>query len=95
MILDDQYERLFTFIEKRKAPEAKVTFQIDVLDAIAKKAVLVVENQEPLVDFWVFSKVQDLHFEQNFQTLLPGKHVLEFTYQDQMPTLEEIGYLLR
>jgi beta-mannosidase len=95
VILDDQYERLFSFIEKRKAPVAKVTFQLDVLDTVAKKAVLVFENQEPLVDFWVFSKVQDLHFEQNFQTLLPGKHVLEFTYRDQMPTVEEIGYLLR
>ena len=95
VILDDQYERLFSFIEKRKAPVAKVTFQLDVLDTVAKKAVLVFENQEPLVDFWVFSKVQDLHFEQNFQTLLPGKHVLEFTFRDQMPTVEEIGYLLR
>jgi frataxin-like iron-binding protein CyaY len=86
---------LFTFIEKRKAPEAQVTFQINVLDTTAKKAVLYIENQGPLVDFWVFSKTQDLHFEQNFQTLLPGHHVLEFTYQDQLPTPQELGYLLR
>ena len=95
VILDDQYERLFTFIEKRKAPETQVTFQINAQDTEAKKAVLVVDNQVPLVDFWVFSKVQDLHFEQNFQTLLPGHHVLEFTYQDQLPTPQELGYLWR
>lgn len=95
VILDDQYERLFTFIEKRTAPATKVSFQIKSVDTVSKKAVLYIENQWPLVDFWVFSKAQDLHFEQNFQTLLPGKHVLEFTYQDQLPTPEELGYLLR
>ena len=95
VILDDQYERLFTFIEKRKALEAQVTFQINAQDTTAKKAVLVVDNQVPLVDFWVFSKVQDLHFKQNFQTLLPGHHVLEFTYQDHLPTPQELGYFLR
>ncbi|MEY3270792.1 MAG: hypothetical protein RIS89_895, partial [Bacteroidota bacterium] len=50
---------------------------------------------QPLVDFWIFSKNQELHFEHNFETLLPGMHSLEFTYQDHLPTPEEISYLLR
>jgi hypothetical protein len=44
---------------------------------------------------WLFSNEQELHFEQNFQTLLPGKHRLAFTYKTQLPTVEKISYLLR
>ncbi len=95
VILDDKYERLFSFIDKRKAPETQLTFQIELQDATTNSAVLVIETQEPLVDLWIFSKEQELHFEQNFQTLLPGKHRMEFTYKTQLPRVEQISYLLR
>ena len=95
VILDDNYERLFTFIDKRKAPETQVNFQIELQDSTTNSAALVIENQEPLVDLWLFSNEQELHFEHNFQTLLPGKHRLEFTYQTQLPTVKQISYLLR
>ncbi|MFM8597006.1 MAG: glycosyl hydrolase 2 galactose-binding domain-containing protein [Flavobacteriales bacterium] len=95
VILDEQYERLFTFIDKRIAPQPQFTYQIKTTDPFAKKAVLNIETQTPLVDLWLFSKDQDLHFEQNFQTLLPGKHILEFTYETGLPTMSEIFYLLR
>lgn len=93
--LDEQYERLFTFVEKRKAPAPKISFQIQEVDLFAKKGILRIDNTEPLVDFWVFSEQQGLHFKENFKTLLPGKHTLEFTYQDHLPTTEELRYLLR
>jgi frataxin-like iron-binding protein CyaY len=93
--LDEQYSRLFTYIEKRAAPKPKINLQIEVLDSDNKVAKLIVQTQEPLVDFWVFSEQQGLHFVENFKTLLPGKHVLEFTYENQLPTLEEMRYLLR
>ena len=95
VILDDNYERLFSFIDKRKAPERQLIFQIELQDPTSNSAALVIENQEPLVDLWLFSNEQELHFEQNFQTLLPGKHRLEFTYQTQLPTIDKISYLLR
>lgn len=93
--LDEQYSRLFTCIEKRAAPQPKINLQIEAHDSNKKVAKLIVHTQEPLVDFWVFSEQQSLHFKENFKTLLPGKHVLEFTYQDYLPTIEEIRYLLR
>ena len=93
--LDEQYTRLFTFVEKRVVPKLKIDLQIEELDSNHKVAKLIVQTQEPLVDFWVFSEQQGLHFKENFKTLLPGKHVLEFTYENQLPTLEEIRYLLR
>ena len=93
--LDEQYERLFTFVEKRKAPAPKISFQIQEVDLFAKKGILRIDNTEPLVDFWVFSEQQGLHFKENFKTLLPGKHTLEFTYQDHLPTTDELRYLLR
>ncbi len=95
VILDDNYERLFSFIDKRKAPETQVKFQIEHQDPTTNSAALVIETQEPLVDLWLFSNEQELHFEQNFQTLLPGKHRLAFTYKTQLPTVEKISYLLR
>lgn len=93
--LDEEYARLFTFIEKRKAPEVQATMKIQLLDPVLKKAVVQIDTKQPLVDFWLFSKNQELHFEHNFETLLPGKHTLEFTYQDHLPTLAELSYLLR
>lgn len=93
--LDEQYSRLFTFIEKRAVPKPKINLQIEELDSDHKVAKLIVQTQEPLVDFWVFSEQQGLHFKENFKTLLPGKHVLEFTYENQLPPLEEMRYLLR
>jgi frataxin-like iron-binding protein CyaY len=93
--LDEEYTRLFTFVEKRVVPKLKIDLQIEELDYKNKVAKLIVQTQEPLVDFWVFSEQQGLHFKENFKTLLPGKHVLEFTYENQLPTLEEIRYLLR
>ncbi len=93
--LDEQYARLFTFIEKRKAPKLQPTLKIELLDPVLKKAIVRVDTSQPLVDFWIFSKNQELHFEHNFETLLPGMHSLEFTYPDHLPTPEEISYLLR
>jgi beta-mannosidase len=93
--LDEQYSRLFTYIDKRKAPKIQPTLKIELLDPVLKKAVVYLETSQPMVDFWIFSANQDLHFEHNFETLLPGKHALEFTYADHLPTLGEISYLLR
>lgn len=93
--LDEQYARLFTFIEKRKVPEVQATMKIQLTDPDLKKAVVQIDTKQPLVDFWLFSKNQELHFEHNFETLLPGKYTLEFTYQDHLPTVGELFYLLR
>jgi beta-mannosidase len=93
--LDEEYTRLFTFVGKRAVPKLKIDLQIEELDYKNKVAKLIFQTQEPLVDFWVFSEQQGLHFKENFKTLLPGKHVLEFTYENHLPTLEEIRYLLR
>lgn len=95
VILDEKYQRLFTFIPKRKAPKLQPTLKIELLDPVLKKAVVQLESPLPLVDFWIFSENQELHFELNFESLLPGRHRLEFTYEDQLPTLGEISYFLR
>ncbi|MDP4596364.1 MAG: hypothetical protein NWS92_05275 [Crocinitomicaceae bacterium] len=95
VILDEQYTRTFTFIDKRKSKELSPQMRITEQDASSKKGLLTIVTTEPLVDLWLYSKTQELHFERNFETLLPGTHVLEFTYQDQLPVLGEITYLLR
>ncbi|MFM7007556.1 MAG: glycosyl hydrolase 2 galactose-binding domain-containing protein [Flavobacteriales bacterium] len=95
VILDEHYARLFTFIEKRKAPSPKINFQIESADPNTKTGILLIENTEPLVDLWLYAEQQNLHFEQNFQTYLPGKHRLLFTYKEQLPNIGEISYQLR
>jgi beta-mannosidase len=95
VILDEQYERLFTFVDKRKAPQPNVKMQIEVRDPIQKKGVIHIVNNEPLVDLWLYTTQQGLHLEKNFQTLLPGEHTIEFTYQNEAPSTEELHYLIR
>ena len=95
VVIDEHYERLFTYIPKRKAPEVQAIMTIQLLDPDSRKAVVQIDTKQPLVDFWLFSKIQELHFEHNFETLLTGKHTLEFTYQDHLPTVGELSYLLR
>jgi beta-mannosidase len=95
VVIDEHYERLFTYIPKRKAPEVQAIMTIQLLDPDSRKAVVHIDTKQPLVDFWLFSKIQELHFEHNFETLLTGKHTLEFTYQDHLPTVGELSYLLR
>ncbi|MFM8963706.1 MAG: hypothetical protein ACKOGD_07685, partial [Sphingomonadales bacterium] len=93
--LDEQYVRLFTFVEKRKAPTPTINFQIEGADPISKTGILVIENAEPLVDLWLYAENQNLQFEQNFQTYLPCKHRIVFTYKEQLPNIGEISYQLR
>ncbi|MBM3916192.1 MAG: hypothetical protein FJ349_01105 [Sphingomonadales bacterium] len=93
--LDEHYVRLFTFVEKRKAPTPKINFQIEGADPNTKTGILLIENAEPLVDLWLYAENQNLQFEQNFQTYLPGKHRILFTYKEQLPDIGEISYQLR
>jgi hypothetical protein len=95
VILDEQYERLFTFVDKRKVPQPNVKMQIEVRDPIQKKGVVHIVNNEPLVDLWLYTTQQGLHLEENFLTLLPGEHTIEFTYQNEAPSTEELHYLIR
>ncbi len=95
VVLDENYERLFSFIAKRKTPDITFELKIVSIDTIQKSGSIYVENKVPLIDLWLYSPRQGLHFDNNFSTLLPGKHQLNFTYQDHLPSLEELRYLFR
>lgn len=95
VVIDEQYERLFTYIPKRKAPIVAPKMTIEKIDPILKSGVLRVETKLPLVDFWVYSTQQALHFQHNFQTLLPGVHYLPFTFSGDIPTIQNLHYQVR
>jgi beta-mannosidase len=95
VVLDENYERLFSFAAKRKTPDITFDLKIINIDTTLKRGAIYIENNAPLIDLWLYSPLQGLHFDDNFSTLLPGKHQLNFTYQDHLPLKEELRYLLR
>lgn len=95
VVLDENYERLFSFAAKRKTPDVPFDIKIVSADTIQKTGEVYIENKSPLIDLWLYSPTQGLHFENNFSTLLPGKHRLNFSYSDDLPSLEELLYLFR
>jgi beta-mannosidase len=95
VVIDEHYERLFTYIPKRKAPDIQPILTIENVDPVLKTAVLSIETKLPLVDFWVYAKQRQLHFDVNFKSLLPGTHKLAFTYSGELPTTQELQYQVR
>jgi hypothetical protein len=95
VVIDEHYERLFTYIPKRKAPDIQPILTIENVDPVLKTAVLSIDTKLPLVDFWVYAKQRQLHFDVNFKSLLPGTHKLAFTYSGELPTTQELQYQVR
>ena len=95
VIIDEHYERLFTYIPNRKAPNCQPKLTIENVDPVQKTAVLRIETNQPLVDFWVYGAAHQLHFDTNFKSLLPGTHLLPFTYNGELPSTQELQYQVR
>jgi beta-mannosidase len=95
VVIDEHYERLFTYIPKRKAPAVQPILTIENVDPVLKTAVLSIDTKLPLVDFWVYAKQRQLHFDTNFKSLLPGIHKLPFSYSGELPTTQEMQYQVR
>jgi beta-mannosidase len=94
--LDERYSRLFSYVKARPLPNrAPFICAIQPLDAVSRTGEIVIENTLPLPDLWIYSESQGLHFERNFETLLPGQHTLKFTYQDHLPTVAELTFFYR
>lgn len=76
-------------LPRERAPESSLKLSLSsggVLDA--GSALLTMETTEFLKDFWISSDKFGVRFDQNFNSLLPGKHTFVITY-DQAPSLED------
>ncbi len=47
-------------------------------DAAKKSGELILKNKELMIDLWITTKKSGVHFDRNFETYLPGEHVIKF-----------------
>lgn len=74
------------FLTGGLAPGRKARYQMSLssVDTIARKAILVLENEDFMGDVWLYSNVPGVHFNMNFCHFLPGKHEIPFTFVSSM-----------
>ena len=72
------YERVFLFSKqksfKNSDNKAEVNLNLTIIDLLNKTAVIEINNNQFLADFWLYSAKIGVTFDKNFIQLLPGKH---------------------
>ena len=71
-----------------KAKEQDVVLSIDSVDEANKSMILNISNSKYVRNLWVSSKDFGLKFSQNFESLLPGEHEIEITFET-LPSIED------
>lgn len=88
--LGQQVERNFDHIVNKydKATEDEVSLRIISVNEKDKTMKVVVANSKYARNLWVSSKDFGLKFSQNFESLLPGDHEFEITFET-LPSIED------
>jgi beta-mannosidase len=97
VIVGNQYERTFLLSQQKSFQgnvKALVTIKLNDIDTINKTAVIEIDNDKFLADFWLYSNQEGLRFDKNFIHLLPGKHLFTITFES-LPLLEDFNYKFR
>jgi beta-mannosidase len=79
----NQFSRSYDNIKvnRNKAPETSVELSFQKTEE--GKGVITIENARFLKDFWVSSEKFGVQFERNFESLLPGTHKIEITFEEE------------
>jgi beta-mannosidase len=97
VLVGNQYERTFLLSQQKSFQgnvKALVTLKLNEIDTINKTAVIEINNDKFLADFWLYSNRQGVRFDKNFIHLLPGKHFFSITFES-FPLLEDFNYKFR
>ena len=97
VLVGNQYERTFLLSQQKSFQgnvKALVTIKLNDIDTINKTAVIEINNDKFLADFWLYSNREGVRFDQNFIQLLPGKHLFTITFES-LPLLEDFNYKFR
>jgi beta-mannosidase len=97
VLVGNQYERTFLLSQQKSFQgnvKALVTIKLNEIDTINKTAVIEINNDKFLADFWLYSNRQGVRFDKNFIHLLPGKHFFSITFES-FPLLEDFNYKFR
>ena len=97
MIVGNQYERTFLLSQQKSFQgnvKALVTIKLNDIDTINKTAIIEINNDKFLADFWLYSNQEGVRFDKNFIQLLPGKHFYTIKF-DSLPILTDFNYKFR
>jgi len=97
VLVGNQYERTFLLSQQKSFQgnvKALVTLKLNDIDTINKTAVIEINNDKFLADFWLYSNREGVRFDKNFIHLLPGKHFFSITFES-FPLLEDFNYKFR
>ena len=97
VLVGNQYERTFLLSQQKSFQgnvKALVTIKLNDIDTVNKTAVIEINNDKFLADFWLYSNQEGVRFDQNFIHLLPGNHFFTITFES-LPLLEDFNYRFR
>ena len=97
VLVGNQYERTFLLSQQKSFQgnvKTLVTIKLNEIDTINKTAVIEINNDKFLADFWLFSNREGVRFDKNFIHLLPGKHFFTISFES-FPLLEDFNYRFR
>lgn len=94
--LTDDYnlrqELTYTFSSYSKFQSNGMDFSIISVDTLKNEGLLEITTQEFHEKTWIYSIIPGVRLENNFLDLLPGKHIIRFTYEIK-PKAEDFQFL--
>ena len=97
--IGNDYDRVF-LLSKEKTFKTKlasaedITINLNAVDTINKTAVIEINNNQFLADFWLYSAKIGVTFEKNFIQLLPGKHQILIHF-NEIPEQKDFACFFR
>lgn len=85
----------FHLINSRKSTGKKPVVLDLLINKDAKIGTVIIENEDFLLDFWIYSSKSKLHFENNFINLQSGKHAFKFSFEGNAPEKQEFEFMFR
>jgi hypothetical protein len=97
--IGNDFERVF-LLSKEKTFKTKlasvdvITINLNAVDTINKTAVIEINNNQFLADFWLYSTKIGVSFDKNFLQLLPGKHQISIHF-NEIPEQKDFACFFR
>lgn len=74
-------ERIFVELgDHKQADPDRIEVNLLSIDEKKKEALIEVTNKDFVADLWISSKKQGVRFSENFESYLPGRHLIKITY---------------
>ena len=97
VLVGNKYERSFLLSQQKSFQgnvKALIAIKLNDIDTINRTAVIEVDNDKFLADFWLYSKDLGVHLDNNFIHLLPGKHFIKINFQNT-PIIADFSFKYR